>query len=525
MEIDFNHIDSIPQLVKDFLGGKLDFATTKVFNTDHIARQIEEKAKSYSSEVRKDLHESLSVQLSKYDLSAVQLKNLDLLKQDNTFTVTTGHQLNLFTGPVFFIYKILQTIKTAEFLKETFPTKNFVPIFWMATEDHDFDEINHFKTENQYYQTFAKEGEAVGRIKIADLDFIAAFEKEVKDCIYGTELILMLKNAYQIGRTFAEATTIIGQYLFRNYGLLMLDGDDKRLKTLMKSIFRQELLDEKLYQTTTERRVFLEKHYHKVQVNPREINLFYFSPNRNRIERRDDQFFILDTDLVFTKDEILRELDDNPENFSPNAVLRSAYQETILPNIAYIGGNAEIMYWLELDEYFKSINLPFPILVPRNSLLFLNEKTVRKIEKLNLSEVDFFKDYNLVIKNHLLEKQPLQPLLQVQEEALKTQFSTLKNEASLTDVTFKNLVEAEETRQLKSFKRMQKRLLRAEKIKQSEEVIQLENIFVDVHPAGVWQERQFNFSVFYADYGKDWIATCYDLINVEKSELLVSHLI
>ena len=481
MNIAFNHIKNIPQLIKDFLTDDLGFATDKTFGLDNVSKQIALKEKSYPEANREVLYCSLSKQLQSSKLSDLQQENLELLKKSDTFTITTGHQLNLFTGPVFFIFKILQTIKTATFLKEKFPTKNFVPIFWMATEDHDFDEIDHFKTENHFYQTKAKQGGAVGRINVEDQFFISEFEKEFKDHVFGTELILMMKEAYKVGNTFTEATRIIGQNLFADYGLLMLDGDDKDLKKLMIPIFEKELLNEQLFKKSEEKRRLLEKKYHKVQVNPREINLFYLSETRNRIEKGGDVYNILDTKISFSQDEILEELNNFPERFSPNAVLRPAYQESILPNLAYIGGNAEIMYWLELPDFFDSVEIPFPILIPRNSLLFLNEKTFNKIEKLNLTIPEFFEDFSEIIKKHLVENHPLHVLLDKQEEELKAQFSVLKNEAKATDISFKNLVDAEETRQLKSFQRMQKRLLRAEKIKQNEKLKRYEDVFIASH--------------------------------------------
>ncbi|WP_300674339.1 bacillithiol biosynthesis cysteine-adding enzyme BshC [Soonwooa sp.] len=525
MNLDFNHIKNIPQLIKDFLNDDLGFAGDKIFKLDNVSKQIELKEKSFPKQHREVLHASFTKQLQALKLTESQSKNIELLKDSDTFTVTTGHQLNLFTGPVFFVYKILQTIKTASFLKEKFPTKNFVPIFWMATEDHDFDEIDHFKTENHFYQIKGKQGGAVGRIKVEDQFFISEFEREFKDHVYGTELILMMKEAYKLGNTLTEATRSLVQNLFADYGLLMLDGDDRDLKKLMIPTFKKELLNEQLYKTTSEKRNLLEQNYHKVQVNPREINLFYLTETRNRIEKSADVYKVLDTEVSFSETEILNELENFPERFSPNAVLRPAYQESILPNLAYIGGNAEIMYWLELPDFFESIELPFPILIPRNSLLFLNEKTFKKIEKLNLSITEFFEDFSVIVKKHLVENHPLHELLIKQEEALKNHFSILKNEAGSTDISFKNLVEAEETRQLKSFDKMQKRLLRAEKIKQAELMSRYEELFLKVHPGGIWQERQFNFSVFYADAGRDWLKFCYQLMNVEKSELIISHLI
>ncbi len=187
--------------------------------------------------------------MRKVSISARQIKNIELLEKENTFTVTTGHQLNLFTGPVFFIYKILQTIKTAEYLNENNEGKNFVPVFWMATEDHDFEEINHFKTEGDFYQIHEKSGDAVGRIKLSDLSFLDDFEKEFKDFTYGTELIRWAREAYQEGRSLTLATRILVNRIFGDSGLLILNGDDKRLKELVAPVFKKELLENSLLKT------------------------------------------------------------------------------------------------------------------------------------------------------------------------------------------------------------------------------------------------------------------------------------
>ena len=522
MTIDFQNINSIPKLIKDFLGKKLDGFQNKTFDLDHFKNQMSEKQNSYSDDKRELLYNTIFSQNQEEQLSPKQLEFFFSLKDKNTFTITTGHQLNLFTGPVFFIYKILQTIKTAEFLKSKFPEQNFVPVFWMATEDHDFDEINHFKTREHYYEIKGNAGGDVGNIKIDETFFIQEFEKEFKDNLYGTELILWIKKAYQKGNSHTQAIRYLVNQLFAEYGLLTIDGNSKELKSQVKNVFRKELLSNQLFETTKTQREFLEKEYHKVQVNPREINLFYLTETRNRIEKINKEYHILETDLKFSELEILNELENHPEKFSPNAVLRPAYQETIMPNLAYVGGNAEIMYWIELKDYFESINLPFPILIPRNSMLFLEEKTFRKIENSGLETQDFFGNFAEVINQKILDNNEIKSLLEQKELDLLNSFSEIKTKAEQTDKTFVNLVNAEETRQLKSFKRMQKRLLKAEKIKQSEKFDQMQNLFLKVHPGGTWQERVFNFSVFYADFGKQWIADSYQQMDVQKSELIIS---
>ena len=519
--IPFVEIDSIPLLIKDFLTQKIPGFENSVFNLENISKQFELKGNSYTSTNRNILVQSIQEQYLGFDLSENQVKNVELLSQENTFTVTTGHQLNLFSGPVFFIYKILQTIKLADFLNTKFPERKVVPIFWLASEDHDFEEINHFKTEKNYYEISADSGGAVGRIKVHDISFISNVDEEFKDAPFGEELVSLLKKSYKAGNTLSDATKILVQELFSDYGLLVMDGDDSALKSQMKNIFKEELLDQQLFKSTEETVNYLSKKYGKVQVNPREINLFYLTENRNRIEFQNGKYLVVDTDIVFTSEEIFSELENHPEKFSPNALLRPVYQEVILPNLAYIGGNAEIMYWLELQNYFQKINVPFPVLIPRVSLLYLKEKTLEKIEKLGLKITDLFGDFEALKNKEILENNPIISLLENQERALNKQFDQLTEVAASTEKTFGNLVDAEKTRQLKSFDRMRKRLLRAEKIKQKEKLERLDNLYLRVHPGKKWQERTLNFSVFYGDFGKKWLQNCYEEITVDQSELII----
>lgn len=514
----FKNIEQIPALIKDFLTEKI-FAGQR-FSVENALRQAEKKQQEFTDEQRKVLVEVLTEQMSDLQLSDKQKENLNLLSHNHTFTVVTGHQLNLFSGAAFFVYKILQTIKTSNFLNQNSSDKKFVPIFWLATEDHDFEEINHFHTQNHRYEISGKSGGAVGRIRVEENHFIEEFEQNFSDEIYGTELIRWVKEAYEKGKTLTEATQILVQRLFGEYGLLMIDGDNPKLKSQMRTIFEDELKNNSLKKTTEKKVAELAQKYGKVQVNPRQINLFYLSETRKRIEFDGEKYSAVDTDLTFKEEELLSQV----ENISPNALMRPVFQEKILPNIAYIGGNAEVMYWLELEDYFKKIGILFPILIPRNSMLFLTEKNIKKIEKLDLKIEDFFKGYTKVMREKLLSDSELQDIINEKEKEIRSAFSLLKEKAELTDKTFRNLVEAEEKRQLKSYKRMEKRLLRAEKIKQNEKYTRMSQLFFEVNPKGIWQERVWNFSVFYAQNGRKWIEESYQKMDVENSVLIVSQI-
>lgn len=331
----------------------------------------------------------------------------------------------------------------------------------------------------------------------------------------------MLKEAYKVGNTLTDAIKILVNRLFSDFGLLILDGDAKELKNQVKDIFKDELINFSLHKNSKNKVDFLTQKYGKVQVNPREINLFYLSETRDRIDFDGENYAIVDTDKKFTQEEIVTELENFPEKFSPNALMRPVFQEKVLPNLAYIGGNAEIMYWLELKDYFAEIKIPFPILIPRNSMLYIKEKTLGKIEKLDLKIEDFFQNFTNITNAKILDNNSVLESLNAQENLIVSNFSELKSLAETTEKSFGNMVKAEEVRQLKSFKRLKKRLLHAEKIKQNELLERLETLFLNVHPAKTWQERIFNFSVFFADYGYDWLKICLEEMEVEQSKLII----
>lgn len=519
--IPFSAIESIPQAIRDFLEGKLADYRPQQFSHENFERQIADKEASFSSAARAVLCEVLEEQMRSLPLSQAQKHHLSWLKDGNTFTVTTGHQLNLFTGPVFFIYKIIQTIATARYLQLKFPDKKFVPLFWMATEDHDFEEINHFKIPGHYFEIQAQSGPPVGRIIPDSVPFLAELQETFADTTYGTELIRWAQESYTAAHTLTEATRVLVNRIFGAEGLLVLDGDEARLKKAVQPVFMDELLTQSLQKETQKTVQELDSRYGRVQVNPRAVNLFYIKDRRERIDRNGPGFILSESGRTFTADEICAELAANPENFSPNALMRPVYQETVLPNVAYIGGNAEILYWFELRDYFKAKKLPYPVLVPRNSMLFITEKTLGKIAKTGLTVNDFTGNFAEMINRRLLSGSALSPLIDEKESLLKQSFQDLTEKAVLTDRTFANLLKAEETRQLKSYARMRKRLLRAERIRNQQELAHLQALFMEVHPGGIWQERVYNFSTFYAEEGPAWLKRCCDAINPAESSLIV----
>ena len=308
--ITYNKTGYFSNLMLDYISGKENIRP--FYNNSHTIegykKQLEEK--QFSDENRTVLVSSL---INQYEGIAVTDKvqlNIDSLNQSNTYTVTTGHQLNLFTGPLYFIYKIVSTINLAKELKENFSDKNFVPVFWMATEDHDFEEINHFNLFGKKHQINSNQTGAVGRMKLEGIDAVFTQIEETLNGRTGLEEITAkLKNCYQANKTYTQAVKELVNDLFGKYGLVIIDGDDKNLKKVFASYLKSELLNRTNVNdinTTSEK---LESLGFKKQVNPREINLFYLKDDiRERIVFENNQYKVLNTDIEFSETEILEEL-------------------------------------------------------------------------------------------------------------------------------------------------------------------------------------------------------------------------
>jgi len=434
---------------------------------------------------REVLSSTLTEQHKKLDLSVKQFNNIDQLKDKNTFTVTTGHQLNIFCGPLFFIYKIISTVKTCEELKIKYPNKNFVPVFWMATEDHDFEEINHFRLFNQTHTWHTKQTGAVGRMSTEEIVF-----EELND-------LPSLFDAYKEGLSLAEATRKIVHQLFNKYGLLILDADDVSFKRLFKPLIKEELTKQESVKLINKQTTKLDALGYKGQIYPREINLFYLNGDiRVRIEKTNDEYSAIGTDINWSNEEILELAEKHPEQFSPNVALRPVYQQVILPNIAYIGGPGELAYWLQLSEVFKHHQVVFPSLMPRNFGLFINKSINKKIKKFDLSYRDFFKQTH-EIKASYIDSQGVDFDVTEEQKQIEKVLESLSEKVSKIDGTLKATVESEAKKIMKQLTGVEKRVKKSQENKYQNELTQLINIKEKLFPNGGLQERQENFLNFY----------------------------
>jgi len=511
--IDPNITGHLPSLTLSYFNNEkgLNPFYNRLNKLKNYKAQIEEKQKNFNNIFRDILSKELKVQYQSIPDNGIQLKLITDLSKSNTFTVTTGHQLNLFTGPLYFFYKIIDTIKICENLKTKFPKMNFIPIYWMASEDHDYEEINFFKTAKKQFNWKVKTNGIVGDLNTEKLSEVFHEMSDFfdKENLNVKKMISFFESSYLKNKNLSKATLDLVHKIFGKYGLVILNPNNKSLKKLMIDVFIDEIKESTCYNfvsKTNDKLVEFSKGKTKLQVNPRLINLFYIKNNlRSRIEKNGLVYKVLGSETSFSKDEIIKEIKNHPERFSPNVLIRPLYQETILPNLAYVGGGSEIAYWLQLKDYFEKKNITFPILSIRNSVLLIHKKHTNNFKKLNLSIEHFFKDNENLLKFYTNKFSKNTIDFTSIKSSISNNFKQLLEVAKLTDFSFTGAVKAQEKKQKNGIDNLEKRLLKAEKKRTKERLDKIISIKTKLFPYNSLQEREINFSEFYQYYGDEFI--------------------
>ncbi|GGZ35504.1 putative cysteine ligase BshC [Echinicola pacifica] len=439
---------------------------------------------------REVLAKALKDQYLDISCQEVTLANIDSLRDSKTFTVTTGHQLNLFTGPLYFIYKIVSTIRLAEQLSQQYPDYHFVPVYWMATEDHDFEEINYFNYQGKKYQWNSLQTGAVGDFTIDE-----ELKSLLKELSFAPDFF---KTAYKNTKNLSTAVRHYVNHLFGEKGLLIVDGHDSALKRLFVPVIKEELsapVANDLVQQQSEK---LEALGYKSQIYPREINFFYLDKGlRSRILKTDEGFELVDNGQTFTKEQMLELVENEPWRFSPNVVLRPLYEEVILPNIAYLGGPAEVAYWLQLKTVFDHYRVQVPAIMPRNFAMILPKGTKHKISELGFEYPQLFESYESLKKAYVREHAQSDLDLEEEKKALAAIFERLAQKGAPIDPTLKNSAEAAKVRAGKVLDHYAVKLRKGEEKHMDIALQRIQDVKKVLFPGGTAQERKVNFLEFY----------------------------
>jgi len=506
-KIPYDQTNFFSKFILDYLSGAESL--TPFYNRapklSSFKAQILEKQKQPVN--RKVLVEELSQQYSLINTTDSVTRNIQSLLQENTFTVATGHQLCLFTGPLYFIYKIITTINLSEQLKSEYPEYNFVPIYWMASEDHDFDEVNHVHLFGKTLQWNQDQKGAVGAISTESMQSLFDQLKPILgDSLNAKDLYRLLSDSYLENKDLASATRHLVNSLFSKYGLVVLDADSPNLKKEAIPLIKRDVLEKSNYPLIQNTNQGLGE----VQAYVRPINFFYLQKgSRNRIEQQGTDFIVCNSDLKFSKEALLSEIENHPERFSPNVLLRPLFKELLLPNLAMIGGGAEVNYWMQLKSTFSFNKIVYPILMLRNSVLIANDTISKKVNLLGFDICDFFYDDVELHKRYMSRTSDVDININSELVKLDDLFSSLLSKT--IDEGVKSSILAEKQKQVNALKKIEHKLLKLEKQKHQNALSQISVIKTKLFPNNVLQERHENFIPFYLKYGVEF----FDLLKKE----------
>lgn len=461
---------------------------------------------------RMNLNKVLREQYSSLPNKDLALQQIDSLLNETTFTVCTAHQPILFLGPLYVIYKTVHAIQLAKALNRQFPGKHVVPVFYIGSEDHDVDEIARCSFLGEKFEWEPQQGGACGRMTTEGIDELLNRYARYWNTHLPHEKawISALTEAYNGKRTLAEATRYLLHYLFGETGLLVLDADTPLLKSSFIPIMEEELFGANALSRIQADLSRLQSRYH-VQANPREINLFYLNTNgRFRLDKDGQAFVAVGTSLRWTSNELKQELHQHPERFSPNVILRPLYQESILPNIAFIGGGGELAYWLQLKANFDFFKVPYPRLFLRNSLLYVSASQQKKIQQKKLRIRELFLRVDTWMKNQIQDA----PQLKIWQETAKELQQTLSQYIEhLGDnhPDYNNSVQAHQAKINRILERIEQKTKAFEKRKLSDARNSFEALQRQLFPNKSLQERLENGPFLIKELGETWLATLMEI--------------
>ncbi len=431
--------------------------------------------------------------------------NISKLQNENCFTVCTAHQPHLFLGPLYVVYKILHAIRLATELNQKIPDCQFVPVYFMGSEDADLQELGNVVVGGKKYTWDTLQTGAVGRMKVDEalLQLLNTLKEDLGGLHHVTSLLQALKQSFTPEKSIEQATLELVHSFFGKYGLLVFLPDDPVSKRNFIPVMKKELQTHFSFACVSKTQALIPSKYH-TQLKGREINLFYLQDSiRERIVKTENGFELYSTKRSFSYDEMMDELEKFPERFSPNVILRPLYQEMMLPNVAFIGGGSEMAYWMQLKVVFEEVGIPYPVLVLRNSFLLIEQKIDRLFAKLELTHQACFSSLESLTYEWVMNNATAQLTLDAEIESLKKWFEGIKEKARQTDVTLVSSASSIETKFIADLKHLEQKIFRAEKKKQDLALQQLTKIKQSTHPNGVLQERSESCLYFFAKLGPD----------------------
>ncbi len=467
-------------------------------------------------------------------ISDATSRNIDLLKEHNTLTIITGQQLGIGTGPLYTLYKLLTVVKLAKQLNDDFDNFNFVPVFWLAADDHDFEEISTISIINKenklvkvkYTDGFPEDGvrNSMANTVIADSikEFIQTIANELRDTEFKQGLIEKLELAYQPGKSIKTAFKDFAFSLFDHLGIIIFDPTDIKVKELLKPIFTKEINE---FRTHTEKLINvsaqLEEVYH-TQVKVRPINLFMtYENSRHLIEPTEDNDYRLKRKRVrFTKQELLDLIEKSPALFSANVLLRPVTQDYLFPTAAYIGGPGELSYFAQVSALYNFFDVPTPLIYPRSSVGILEKYVSSVLEKYSIKIQEVYvngdgarekilsvvSDVDLT-KNYYETRERMLTSFEMYRSLVSDIDKTMGDAGLRTKQKIEGLLEEYFSKSSDAMRKKYDVILN-----------QYEKVSTNLYPDSVLQEREYSLLYFLNKYGEGFITKVYDELSVNQFE-------
>lgn len=535
----FINFKDIPGNTKLFLDYLYNFENLQKFykynfrNKEQIIKKFQQLT-DVQREFRGELSTIIHDQYEFLSPSSKTLKNISSLKDDKTLAVVTGQQLGILGGPLYTFYKIITAIKLCSHLSERYDNYNFVPVFWLEGDDHDFDEVKSINILNEnneiikisYTDEIINEElnrGSIGQIKLSAgiSRFFNEIDQHLKTSEYKPKILEHLKKFYQENKTFKDSFRELLFFFFDQYGLIIFDPQDKKVKDLLKPIFIKEVTQFRSHtQSLVNVSASLEELYH-AQVKIRPINLFYnFDEGRYLIEPVENEFRLKGKRKKFTLQEIEERIETEPEKFSPNVLLRPICQDYLLPTAFYVGGPSEIAYFGQILPLYQFYEIDPAVIYPRSSATILEKAVKLILEKYNLKITSFFTDVNklknLIVNN--MSDQNLDEIFTSSKNKIDHVFDEIKEKLYSVEKTMSDVTSKYRSKVLSYIDELNAKAVEAQKKRFEITLRQIDKAAVNLYPNNNLQEREFSFYQFANKYDLEVIKKIFNELEINKFE-------
>ncbi len=533
MLIDFSEIPGTSELFLDYMN---DFKKVEKYykiNFRDEARYSElfEKVTSRVNPNKTELVRIIKDQYKKFTPSDKTKQNIELLNDEKTIAVFTGQQIGILGGPLYTFYKIFTAIKLSEHLSEKFGEFNFIPVFWMAGDDHDFDEISYVNLvnkENELSKIIYSDGfePQFNRGSVGDLNFMNSIlefknkvQSEMRETEFSKKFFELIDNILIPGLAIKESFFNLLYQIFDDTGIIIFNPQDTEVKKLLKPIFTKEITD---YKKHTKQLLLesaeLDENYH-AQVKIKPINLFMSDESgRNLIEPIEDEFRLKGKRKRISKEELLNKIENEPERFSANVLLRPICEDYLFPTGFYIGGPGEISYYAQAIPLYRQFNLQHPIIFPRASATIVEKNIAKILIKYNLSTTDFFKGSDL-LKEDLIKSLSdfnLENDFNSAEKSIDETLNLLSESIRKVDNNLQNLTDSTKGKLLHQLNVLKEKSMKAQEQKFDAALRQITKAQNLIYPNENLQERELTLINFVNKYGFDFFDWLYNELDVTE---------